>query len=56
MNAQDLIRFADDMLVILDGSESPAKKIIMLEKRLSEGEASMGRKDLVQGRGARGRA
>ncbi len=55
MNAQDLIRFADDMLAIIDGPESPAKKIVMLEKRLADGEASIGRRDLVQGRGARGR-
>ena len=55
MNAQDLIRFADDMLAIIDGPESPAKKIVMLEKRLSDGEATVGRKDLVQGRGARSR-
>ena len=55
MNAQDLIRFADDMLAIIDGPESPAKKMVLLEKRLSDGEAVAGRKDLVQGRGPRGR-
>ncbi len=56
MNTQDLIRLADDLLAIIDGPESPARKIVMLEKRLSDDEAHAGRRDLVQGRGARSRS
>ncbi len=55
MELKDLIRFADEMLAIIEGPESPARKFVMLDKHLTEGEAKLGRRDLVQGRGARSR-
>ena len=55
METKDLLHFADEMLAIIAGPETAARKLVMLEKYLSESEVSLGRPGLVQGRGQRNR-
>jgi hypothetical protein len=55
LETKDLVRFADEMLAIIASPETAPRKLVMLEKHLSESEVSLGRSGLVQGRGQRGR-